>query len=436
MRVLSDQLKTHTGRTATVAGWLHKKRAMGGLMFVVLRDRRGLIQVVVQDETEQAKLHGIQNGSVLEVKGAVKDEPRAPAGAEIHDPVVTIVIPVADVPPIEVDKPIDHKPENLDTLFEHRVLNLRNLNERAVFKVQAAAAEALRGYFHRHDFTEIHTPKLLAAATEGGAEVFKLDHFGQTATLAQSPQFYKQMMVGVFERVYEIGPVYRAEPSVTTRHMSEYTSVDAEMGFIEDFQDILDFLSGLLNQVTDEVWKHREADLSALNATRPTLSAKLPQLPLSELHRRFSEATGTDTTKEKDPTPAEERWACQYAAKELGSEAVFITEFPASSMKFYHYRSEHNPEVAERADLLFRGVEIVTASQREHRYDRLVEQLKAAGGDPENPGFRYFLQAFRYGLPPHGGFGLGLERLTQKLVGLNNVKEAALFPRDMSRLAP
>jgi nondiscriminating aspartyl-tRNA synthetase len=286
------------------------------------------------------------------------------------------------------------------------------------------------------DFTEFNSPKLLPGATEGGAEVFKLDYFGKEATLAQSAQFYKQIMVGVFERVFEINPTYRAEPSATTRHMTEFITVDVEIGFVT-LPDILDLLSNLINSVVNEVWKNSEDKLKLWNATKPTLASNFPTLTMADIHQKYSEATGTNTIGEKDLRPDEERWICEYASKELGSEAVFVTQWPASEAKFYHKVDEQNPEFAERFDLLFRGVEIATGSMREHRYDVLVKQLKEkTGGTPNDPGFRYFLQAFKYGMPPHGGFGMGLERLVEKIIGLANIKEATLFPRDINRLAP
>jgi nondiscriminating aspartyl-tRNA synthetase len=430
------ELKEHIGKTAEVRGWLHKRRDLGGMVFVVLRDRTGIVQAVVKDEKESAKLDGLYAGTVLRVRGKVVDEPRAVGGVEIHEPTLEIISPVDEVMPIEIDKPLDHKSENFDTLFDNRVVGLRNLNERAIFRVQAAVGHGFREFFEQRGFTEVHTPKLLAGATEGGAEVFRTDYFGQLATLAQSPQFYKQMLVGVFERVFEMGPVYRAEPSVTTRHMSEYISLDAEVGFV-DFDQLLTMLSELLNSMVDYAWEHAREELELLGAKRPKLTKELPRLTMAEIHDLYSKATGENTREELDLFPAEERWICEYAAKELGSEAVFVTEWPARDAKFYHLIDDKRPEVAVRADLLFRGVEIVTSSMREHRYDKLVKQLKTmAKGDPEADGFRYFLSAFKFGMPPHGGFGMGLERVTQELVGLHNVKEASLFPRDTKRLAP
>ncbi len=436
MRLLSSQLKDHIGETVHVEGWLHKKRLLGGLTFINVRDRSGLVQVVIQDKDEVEKLRGLHIGTVLAVDGTAVEEARAPGGAELHDPKVTIMVAVEAEPPIEIDKPLDHKSENLDTLFEHRVVGLRNLQEQTVFKVQAKVLEAARQHFIANDFTEMNTPKLLAEATEGGAEVFKLDYFGKEATLAQSAQFYKQMMVGVFERVFETNPTYRAELSATTRHMTEYITIDAEMAFIE-FDDLLKFTSGLINIVVDKVYETYGDDLKKWNSQKPVLTADFPRIPLLEVHQLYLKATGIDATAEDDLRPEEERWICEYSKKKLGSEAVFVTEWPTSSMKFYHRKNPENPELADRSDLLFRGVEIATVPMRENRYDVLVEQLKTiAHGDPEHPGYKHYLAAFKYGLPPHGGFGLGLERLTQKIVGLNNVKEASLFPRDINRLAP
>lgn len=436
MRVLTDDLQLHIGKQVEIQGWLHKKRLLGGLNFVGVRDRTGLVQIVVDKKEEVEKLRGMQVGTVVKVLGTAKEEPRAPGGIELHQPVFEVIVPVTDEPPVEIDKPLGHKPDNLDTLFDNRVIGLRNLQERSIFEIQATICREMRQYFCDNGFTEMHTPKLLAEATEGGAEVFTLDYFGKTATLAQSPQFYKQMMVGVFERVYEIAPVYRAELSATTRHMTEYTSVDGEMGFIT-LADLRSFLSGFLHAVINGVWVKHQDQLERWNQTKPLLPSEIPVMSMAEIHERYTESTGTSTIGEKDLRPDEERWVCEHAKQNLGSEAVFVSEWPSSEMKFYHKANEENSSIADRVDLLFRGVEITTGSMREHRYEVVVDQLqRLAKGDPSDPGFLPLLTAMRYGMPPHGGFGLGLERLTQKLIGLANVKEATLFPRDINRLAP
>ena len=435
-RLLTHELANKIGETVTLHGWLHKKRLLGGLNFITLRDRSGLAQTKIDNKDEVEKLRGLQIGTVLALTGTVVADERAPGGAELHDVTVEILVPVVDESPIEIDKPLSHDSENLDTLFEYRVIGLRNLQEAAIFKVQAGVKEAVRSYLHAQDFTEFNSPKLLPAATEGGAEVFTLDYFGKEATLAQSAQFYKQIMVGVFERAYEIGSTYRAELSATTRHMTEFVQVDVEMGFVT-FEELLKQVSGLLKSVAGSIWETHRPALESLKAEPVLLPDEIPQLPLEKIHELYSEANEQDTRGEKDLRPDEERWITEYAKEHLGSEAVFVTEWPASEMKFYHKVSEKNPELADRADLIFRGVEIATISMREHRYETLVHQLKTiAGGDPEADGFKYYLQAFKYGLPAHGGFGMGLERLTQKIIGLNNVKEASLFPRDINRLNP
>lgn len=435
-RVISRDVKGRAGSDVLVRGWLHKKRLLGGMNFIVVRDRGGLVQVVLQDEQEIEKLRGLQVGTILAVEGKAVAEERAPGGAEIHEPKISVEVAVNEEPPIEIDKPLSHKPENLDTLFDNRVIGLRNMQEQAIFKIQGEVEESIRRYLKSQDFVQFNSPKLLPGATEGGAEVFKLDYFGKEATLAQSAQFYKQMMVGVYERVFEINPTYRAEPSATTRHMTEFVTVDMEMGFVT-FPELLDLLSNLVNAVVNDVWEKRANELGLWEAKKPVLAAKFPVLTMAEIHEKYSQVTGTNTIGEKDLRPDEERWICDFVAENQQSEAVFVTEWPASEAKFYHKIIDEKPDTAERFDLLFRGVEIATGSMREHRYDKLVPQLKEkTGSSPDDPGFKYFMQAFKYGLPPHGGFGMGLERLTEKIIGLANVKEATLFPRDINRLAP
>lgn len=440
MRTLSNDIAEHIGKEITMQGWLHKKRLLGGLTFINLRDRHGVVQVVVEDKGEVEKLRGLQIGTVLEITGSVVKEERAPGGAELHDPKLTVLVPVTDEPPIEIDKPLSHKSDNLDTLFDNRTIGLRNLQEQDIFKVKAAVCNAIRDFAREREFTEVHTPKLLAEATEGGAETFTLDYFGKTATLAQSAQFYKQMLVGVFERVLEIGSTYRAEPSATTRHLTEFMTVDCEMGFV-DFAELQNFVGELVAHVSDSVYDKHASAFKRWNVPKPALPKEakdIPRVTIDEIHEMYFKHTKEDYRGEDDLRPDEERFICEWAAKNKDSDAVFVTGWSAKSktFKFYHKSDEKNPDVAERADLLFRGVEIVTLSMREHRYDKLIDQLKAMGGDPNDPGYAPYLSAFKYGMPPHGGFGLGLERLVEKLFKLNNIKEATLFPRDINRLTP
>jgi nondiscriminating aspartyl-tRNA synthetase len=399
-----------------------------------VRDRAGLVQVLIENKDEVEKLRGMQIGTVLEIKGTVKEEERAPGGAELHDPAVTILVPVTDEPPIEIDKPISHKSEHLDTLFEHRVISIRNLQEQKIFKIRSDLTRYIREFLHENEFTEIDTPKLLAGATEGGAEVFKVEYFDQTAILAQSPQFYKQIMVGAFERVYEIGHSYRAEPSATTRHLTELTMLDIEMGFVSGHQEVMDMVANMTKHALRRVYDEHEAGLKSLQAPELKLSDTVPAFTIAEIHEMYTKATKIDTTDEKDLIPDEERWIAEYARKQLGSDLVYAVDFPKVAGKFYH-KFKDDGTVAW-GDLLFRGLEIATVPLRENNYEKMIEQMKAAGLDVDHVGFKYYLQAFKYGLPMHGGCGFGIDRLVQKTIGLANVKEATLFPRDINRLSP
>lgn len=436
MRTLARDIAKSSGKSVIIQGWLHKKRKLGGLNFILVRDRSGLTQVLVESDKEMEKLRGLQIGTVLTVEGKVHKDERAPGGAELHDPQLTVEVPVTDEPPIEIDKPIDHTPENLDTLFEHRVLNLRNLQEQKIFRIRASLLQYLREFLTEHEFVEINTPKLVGGATEGGAEVFKLDYFGQEATLAQSPQLYKQMMVGVFERVFEIAPAFRAEPSATTRHMSEVYMLDIEMGFVESHDEVLDMVGDMTIHALKAVYKEHTADLKSLNAPELVLTDKIPKLTVAEIHELYSKANDVDTTHEIDLIPDEEKWISDYAKKKFGSDLVYAVKFPVEAMKFYHQVNPDDPKTVLWGDLLFRGLEIATVPLREYHHDKLVGQMKKAGLDPKFGINKYYLQAFQYGLPQHGGCGFGIDRLVEKTVGLNNVKEATLFPRDINRLAP
>lgn len=435
-RTLIRELVGKTGETVTIKGWLHKKRLLGGLNFITLRDRSGIAQSLVEDKVELEKLRGLQVGTVLSLTGTVTPDERAPGGAELHDVKVEVEVPVHDEPPIEIDKPISHKSENLDTLFEYRWLSLRNLQEQKVFKIRASLLRYIREYLTKNEFVEIQTPKLLAGATEGGAEVFKLDYFGQEATLAQSPQLYKQMLVGAFERVFEIGSTFRAEPSATTRHMSEIMMLDIEMGFVESHDEVLDTVGAMTANVLRRVYDDHAADLKSLNAPELVISDKVPKFTVAKIHKLYTEATGKDTTQEKDLTPDEEKWICSYSKKEHGSELVYAIDFPIELMKFYHQVNPNDPKTVLWGDLLFRGLEIATVPLREYHYEKLVQQMKDVGIDTEHPGYKYFLQAMKFGLPQHGGCGYGIDRLVEKTIGLANVKEATLFPRDINRLVP
>ncbi len=436
-RTLTRELASKIGQTVTINGWLHKKRLMGGLNFITLRDRSGVAQTLIEDKDEIEKLRGLHIGTVLALTGTVVADDRAPGGAELHDVKVVVEVPVTDEPLIEVDKPISHKSEHLETLFDTRVLNIRNLQEQKIFKIRADLTYYIREFLRGQEFVEIDTPKLLAEATEGGSEVFKLDYFGKTATLAQSPQFFKQIMVGAYERVFEIGHSYRAEPSATTRHLTELTMLDIEMGFVEGHDEVLDMVGGMTQYVLKRVYEEHADDLKSLNAPELKLpeDGKVPRFTIAQIHEMYTKATKNDTTQEKDLIPDEERWISDYARKQLGTDLVYAVRFPIEAGKFYHKLDVEDGTVLW-GDLLLRGLEIATVPLRENNYEKMIEQMKKAGLDVEHEGFKYYLQAFKYGLPQHGGCGFGVDRLVQKTIGLANVKEACLFPRDINRLTP
>ncbi len=435
-RTLVRDLATQTDKTVTIQGWLHKRRLLGGLNFIVVRDRTGIVQILVEEKAEVEKLRGLQVGTVLQVTGEVWKDDRAPGGVEIHEPSLLVIVPVTEEPIIEIDKPISHKPEHLETLFDTRVVGLRNLQEQKIFKIRSGVNAILRNYLTSQEYVEIQTPKLLAEATEGGAEVFKLDYFGKEATLAQSPQFYKQIMVGVFERVFEIGPVYRAEPSATTRHVSEVTMLDIELGYITNHNDVLEAVQAMTHNALTAVYDQFADELRSLNAPALTLTETFPRYTVAEVHELYTKAGNESTVGEKDLRPDEERFICDYAKKHDGSEAVFVTEMPIETHKFYQMINPENPQTVLSADLLFRGVEIATCPMREHNYDKLIAQMKDKGLNPNDAGFAHYLTAFKFGLPPHGGCGFGIDRFVEKIIGLANVKEAILFPRDINRLTP
>ncbi len=432
-RIYTADFGERQGQLVSVKGWLHTVRRMGDICFLILRDGTGICQAVIDSASEIEKLQGLQTGTILNIYGKVSPS-RSELKYELQQVQLEILEPVRETASVDISK----KKLNLqlDTLLENRVITLRHPREQALFRIYANVQKHARKYLNSVNCTEISTPKIIAAPTEGGAEIFEIEYFGQKVCFAQSPQFYKQIMVGVFERVYEIGKAYRAEKSHTSRHLTEINMLDVEIGFIQELDELLDFPEALLKQIVNNLWEETPVDLRTMEAKKPVFPERIPRIPFRELHRLYLEQTGKDLTAERDVSPEEEKFICEYAIDKWQSEAVFITEFPWSDAKFYHKRSNTNPEVAERADLLFRGVEIATISLRESNYEKLVKQMGLHQLDPQHEGFKYYLQAFKYGMPPHGGFGLGIARLVQKLTGLENVKEAELFPRDTKRVTP
>lgn len=426
-RILSKELNQYIGKEATVVGRLYAVREMGGITFAVLQDRGGLVQAVF-DRKLDAK-----PGSIVSVAGTVKEEKRAPIGVELAGKTLTVIQAPAEDLPLDITKR-ELKVE-LPTLLDYRAITLRHETVRSIFKVAdtmlAAYAQAMRA----REFTEVKTPKILGAASEGGANFFTLDYFGTQAFLAQSPQFYKQMCVGAFERVFEVGPVFRAERHFTTRHVNEYVSLDAEMGYIDSEKDVMKMLEEVVREMFGAAAEKNQAELKLHNAEPALLPAgPFPAMKLSEMKELIKKEYGYEIPKDTDIDPQGEVYACQYAKEKLGSDFMFITNYPRDMRPFYTMPDPDNPEETRGFDLLFRGIEVTTGAQRIHDYDELVKNIKLFRLNPAD--YEFYLQAFKYAMPPHGGWGMGLERLVYKLLGLSSVKEAVLFPRDVKRLVP
>lgn len=410
-RILSDQLPRHVGETVTVAGWVHRRRILANATFVVVRDRAGLLQVVSRKPEPPGE------EQVVEVTGRVVANGAAPGGAELVDPVFTVLGP-AEPPPVELFRP--ELNASLPALLDHAAVTLRHPARRKVFAASAAAVGAFRAALDRQGFTEVFTPKIVGTATESGANVFRLDYFGGPAYLAQSPQFYKQTMVGVFERVYEVGPVFRAEPHDTSRHLATYTSLDAELGFVRDHRDVMAVLTEVIRVMVE--------------AVRPYgYQVDLP-VDVPVLHFRDALRLAGAPEDEPDLAPEHERALGEWAARVHGSDFVYVEGYPMRKRPFYTHPQPDEPRWSNSFDLLFRGVELVTGGQRLHRHADYLAALAERGMDT-GP-LSTYLEAFRHGMPPHGGFAIGLERFVARVTGAANVRETTLFPRDLHRLAP
>jgi nondiscriminating aspartyl-tRNA synthetase len=431
-RILACELGEHAGGPVRLAGWLHRQRRLSRVTFLIVRDRSGVAQVVVGDRAQAERVASLTPESVLSVTGRAVAAAQAPGGVEVHEPEIEVVAEPAEPPPLELWRP--ELSAQLPTRLDLAPLALRHPRAQAVFRVAAASIAGFRGALDGLGFTEIQTPKIVASATESGANVFAIDYFGRAAYLAQSPQFYKQAMVGVFERVYETGPVFRAEPHDTPRHLSEYVSLDAELGFIVDHGDVMvvarEAVAGMLAGV-----ERRAPDAAAfLRIELPRVPAQIPAIHFSEAQTMIAAATGEDLAEEPDLAPAHERWLGEWAQREHDSDFVFVTGYPMVKRPFYTGPDPTRPQFSNSFDLLFRGLELVTGGQRLHRYEDYVAALGARGEDPL--AYESYLQAFRYGMPPHGGFAIGLERWVSRLTGAANVRETTLFPRDRGRLTP
>jgi nondiscriminating aspartyl-tRNA synthetase len=433
-RIRTTEVSSHQGERVTVAGWLHSLRRLGALNFLIIRDGWGTIQAVAESEAELAPLHAEQAGveTVLSIEGQVESSPQAPGGYELHNIAITVISPVTEAPPVALNKRAIKA--GLSTILDHAVVTNRHPARRAILQLGAGVMAGFRAALGARGFTEIQTPKIVAAATESGANVFCLDYFGRPAYLAQSPQFYKQIMVGLFERVFEVGPVFRAEPSETTRHISEYVSLDVEFGFIESHLTVMALLRDLLASIFETLAERHSAELALLETKLPTVPAEIPSIHFSDAQELIYQRYGADVRGEPDLSPQDERWLGEWAKEKYSSDFLFVTGYPMRKRPFYTHPDPARPAFSNSFDLIFRGTELVTGGQRLHRYADYLAALEAARL-PIEP-FESYLEAFRYGMPPHGGFAIGLERLLMQLTGVPNIRLATTFPRDLARLTP
>ena len=433
-RIRTVEVGEHVGERVRVAGWLHSLRRLGGVNFLVIRDGWGIVQVVTESEAELGPLQdgvlGVE--SIVAVEGVVVSEAQAPGGVELHQPRIEVITPVTEVPPVPLNK--RKITASIGTLLDHAVVTNRHPARRAVLRLGAGVMAGFRSTLVERGFTEIQTPKIVAAATESGANVFKLDYFGRPAFLAQSPQFYKQAMVGVFERVFEVGPVFRAEPHDTTRHINEYVSLDAEFGFIENHFTVMALLRDVIAGILTTLHEQFAAELKILQVKMPEVPEEIPHMFFPEAQELIYKRYKTDVRGEPDLSPQDERWLGEWARQEFGSDFLFVTGYPMRKRPFYTHPDPEHPEYSNSFDLLFRGTELVTGGQRLHLYSDYIAALERAHL-PVEP-FEAYLEAFNYGMPPHGGFAIGLERLLMQLTGMNNIKLTTTFPRDLTRVTP
>ncbi len=426
-RILSAQLPAHVGAPVRIAGWVHRRRLLKAVAFLIVRDAAGLSQVVVTDPAVRGQVEALTDETVVEVTGTVAATGTAPAGVEVVEPVVRPLGAPAVPPPFDLYRPV--LTASLPTQLDAAPVALRHPTRTAALRISAAAVAGFRATLDERGFVEVHTPKIVGSSTESGANVFALDYFGRPAYLAQSPQFYKQLMVGVFERVYEVGPVFRAEPHDTVRHLAQYTSLDVELGFIADHRDVMAVLRDVLAGMLESVAARAGTALSTLGVTPPEVPAEIPAVPFTEALK-----IAGAPADEPDLAPAHERALGQWAAREHGSDFLFVTGYPMAKRPFYTHPDPAHPAYSNGFDLIFRGVELVTGGQRLHRHDDYLAAL-AARGEPVEP-YASYVDAFRHGMPPHGGFAIGLERFVARLTGAANVREVTAFPRDLHRLTP
>lgn len=422
---------SYEGKKIRMNGAVHNVRDMGEVAFVILRKAEGLVQCVYEEGVTNFDIHDLKEESAVEVLGTVKAEERAPHGFEILLEEIKVLSQPAEPMPIPISK--WKMNTSLETKLALRPVSLRNVRERAKFKIQEGIVRGFRDYLFTQGFTEIHTPKIVARGAEGGSNVFKLNYFNKKAELGQSPQFYKQTMVGVYDHVFEAAPVFRAEKHNTTRHLNEYTSLDFEMGYIDGFEDIMAMETGFLQYTMALLEKEYKKELDMLGVTLPDVS-KIPAVRFDKAKELVSEKYNRRIRNPYDLEPEEELLIGRYFKEEYGSDFVFVTHYPSKKRPFYAMDDPADPKFTLSFDLLFKGLEVTTGGQRIHDYGEILKKMEKRGMDPED--IASYLMIFKYGMPPHGGLGIGLERLTMRLLDEQNVRETALFPRDVTRLEP
>ena len=421
----------YEGRDIRMNGAVHTIRHMGEVAFVILRKSQGLVQCVYEAGVTDFDIRELKEESAVEVRGTLRAEERAPYGFEIRLKEIQVLSQPAEPLPLAVSK--WKLNTSLETKLSLRPISLRNVRERAKFKIQEGIVRGFRDYLAGQGFTEIRTPKIVARGAEGGSNVFKLEYFNKKAELGQSPQFYKQAMVGVYDRVFEAAPVFRAEKHNTTRHLNEYTSLDFEMGYIDSFRDVMDMEAGMLQHVMRLLEQEYKQELDMLGVTLPEVG-RIPAVRFDQAKELVSRRYDRRIRNPYDLEPEEELLIGRYFREEYGSDFVFVTHYPSKKRPFYAMDDPADPKFTLSFDLLFRGLEVTTGGQRIHDYKEITAKMEKRGMNPED--IASYLMIFKYGMPPHGGLGIGLERLTMRLLDEQNVREAALFPRDVNRLEP
>ena len=421
----------YVGKTVKMNGAVHNIRDMGEFAFVILRKAEGLVQCVYEEGKTEFDLKNLKEESAVEVTGVVALEERAPQGFELRLTGIRVLSEPAETMPIAINK--WKMNTSLETRLSLRPVSLRNVRERAKFKIQEGIVRGFREFLSSQGFTEVHTPKIVSRGAEGGANVFKLNYFNKKAELGQSPQFYKQMMVGVFDRVFEVAPVFRAEKHNTTRHLNEYIGLDFEMGYIDSFEDVMAMETGFLKYTMELLKSEYKKELDMLGIDLPSIS-QIPQVRFDEAKQLVSEKYNRKIRNPFDLEPEEEVLIGRYFKEEYDSDFVFVTHYPSKKRPFYAMGDPADARFTLSFDLLYKGLEITTGGQRIHDYQMILEKMEKRGMDPED--IKDYLMIFKYGMPPHGGLGIGLERLTMRLLDEQNVRETSLFPRDVTRLEP